>query len=261
LAWGQLEILHDEPPQCVFSGERRKLRVLFRNPTAQPVEAAVWTRLDQASAATVMPVIAAHPWKRLTVLAHQTVVESLTMDFPAVRAETRFLVHWLDDRERVLGRTDVRVYPDDLLKGLAARAGDEPVGVFDPDNLLKPILTRLKVAFHDLETGAGFDEFHGTLAILGPFASERSAPAGLGQRIKTKAKKPATWVWIQPPGPRAEEIFPPAYVVRLGGASVVVVHPSLVTDLVNSPQAQLDLLRCIDLAQHPDLPRLPESTP
>jgi len=256
-AWGQLEILREEPRQAAFSGEGRKLQVLFRNPTAQSVEINLRTRLFQASSATAMPIGTAQPWKRLSMLANQTVVENLTLEFPAVRAETRFLVHWLDDRDRVLGLTEVEVHPDDLLKALAARAGDGPVGVFDPDNLLKPILTRLKVTFHDLETGAGLDGFHGSLAIIGPFAAERSAPAGLGERIKAKAQKPGVWLWIQPPRSRGAGTFPPVYVVPCGLASVVVVHPSLVADLANSPQAQLDLLRCIDWAQHPELVRLP----
>lgn len=257
LLWGQLEILRDEPPPSAFSGESRKLRVLFHNPTAQALDSNLRTRLYQASSATVMPAGPVQPWKRLTILAHQTVAENFTMNFPAVRAETRFQVHWLDDRDQMLGLTEVQVHPDDLLKGLAARAGGEAVGVLDPDNLLKPILTRLKVAFHDLESGAGFDGFHGRLAIVGPFAAERSAPAGLGERIKANAKEPGVWVWIQPPGPRGAGTFPPVYVVPCGLASVVVVHPDLMADLAHSPRAQLDLLRCIDWAQHPELVRLP----
>lgn len=257
LAWGQMEILRDEPSPAVFSGEARPLSVRFRNPTGQLIDLPLRTRLYQASSATLMPVGPAQPWKRLTVLPSQTVIETVSLDFPAVRTETHFQLHWLDGQDRPVGKTDVQVCPEDLLGVLINRAGNEPLGVFDPDSLLKPILTRLKVPYHDLEAGLGLEGFRGKLAIIGPFASEASMPANLARRVAAKAKEPMGIIWVQPPGPHAAAVFPPAYVVRPGGC-VVVVHSSLVADLAQSPKAQVNLLRCVELALHPDRLRLPE---
>ena len=94
-ARAQLQALPDKEPQRAFSGEGRKVAVLLHNPGAGPVEADLRTRLQQASSATTAPLGEA-PWKKLTVLPGQTVLESVNLTFPSIKAETRFLVQLVD---------------------------------------------------------------------------------------------------------------------------------------------------------------------
>ncbi len=53
----QFKVVDSGPPQAVFSGEDRAIRVLIENPTEQKLEMNVSTRLHQASSATSMPVV------------------------------------------------------------------------------------------------------------------------------------------------------------------------------------------------------------
>jgi hypothetical protein len=90
-------------------------------------------------------------WKRLRVLAHQTVLESAKLDFPEVRTGTRFLAQWLDESGHKVGQVILMVYPQHILKGLKPLADEQPVGLFDPLNQLKPLLKTGGVDFEDLE--------------------------------------------------------------------------------------------------------------
>lgn len=94
-AIGQLVIVADDEVPCTFTGDGRQIDVRFRNPGTSPVTADLHTRLYQASSATAAPLGEA-AWKTLTVLPGQTLLESAAMTFPPVKAETRFLVQWLD---------------------------------------------------------------------------------------------------------------------------------------------------------------------
>ena len=162
------EVVAEEEPLHLYR-RRATINVRFRNPSASPVAADLRTRLYQASSATAAPLGEA-PWKKLAVLPGQTVLESATATFPAVKAETRFLVQWLDGTNQVIGVTQVLGYPPDLLKELKPLAGDDPLGVLDPQNQLKPLLKAAAVEFQDLED-TGLENYHGKLAIIGPFQS------------------------------------------------------------------------------------------
>ena len=63
------------------------------------------------------------PWKTLEVLPGQTVVESAELNFPAVNAETRFVIQWLAGADRVLGVSDALVYPTNPLAQLLPLIG------------------------------------------------------------------------------------------------------------------------------------------
>jgi hypothetical protein len=263
-AFGQLELATDQPTQSVFAGEGRKIAVVWRNAGDKTVDVELRTRLYQTTCATAVQ-LSETTWKRLQVLPGQTVIESALLSFPAVKAETRFLVQWLEGTNTVLGKTEVLVYPTNLLAELKALAGDEPLGVFDPSNQLKPLLKTLKIEFVDLEN-SGLEDFRGKLAIVGPFESKVKMPPRLGNKIKKLAAKGMAVVWIQPPPEirlppsRREGIKPSFCTVPEGKGAVVVVQAGLVSDLSESPQAQLNLIQFARLALGPELPRLPDLT-
>ena len=257
-ALAQLQTLLDKEPQRVFAGEGRRITVVFHNPQGSAVDADLHTRLYQSSSATALP-LGDVPWKKLQVLPGQTVLESATMTFPSVKAETRFLVKWLEGTNKVAGMTEVFVYPADLLKALKPLAGEEPLGVFDPQNQLKPLLKAVAVECQDL-ADTGLEDYHGKLAIVGPFQSKAQVPEETGDRIKKIARKGVAVVWIQPPPTARDRLQPSFYAVPENTNAVVVVQPALVSGLPDNPQAQLDLIYFCKMALAPEPLRLPNPT-
>ena len=133
VAQAALQVVPGENPPGVVGGAASNIRVVFSNPDHEIFDAEIRARFFQTSSATVVPVGEA-AWKRLQVLPGQTVIESARLDFPAVKAETKFLVQWLENTNHIIGRTEVLVYPTNLLAELKPLAGDEPLGVGSHDN-------------------------------------------------------------------------------------------------------------------------------
>jgi hypothetical protein len=259
LALAQLELVPAEMAATAFSGEGRRMPVVFRNVSAQTIEADLRIRLLQASSSTAIP-LGETPWKKLQVLPGQKVLETARMAFPAVKAESRFLVQWVNANQQVLGVTEVMVYPTNLLAELKALAGETPLAVLDPANQLKPLLKELKVEVEDLER-TELENFTGKLALFGPFAAKEQMPARLPRRIAARCKTGLAAVWIQPPAGRLPKFQPSFYPVQLGQGTVVVAEARMVADLAENPVAQLNLVRLARLAMRPEPFALPGLEP
>jgi hypothetical protein len=188
------------------------------------------------------------------------VLESAVLTFPRVKAETRFLVQLLDGADKVIGVTEVLVYPPDLLKDLRPLAGEEAIGAFDPQNRLKPLLKAAAVDYQDLED-TGLEAYSGKLAVIGPFQSRAQMWKGLSGQVKALALKGAGVVWIQPPPEKHQCLKPSFCSVLEGKGAVVVAQAGLVANLTDNPEAQLNLIQLARLALHPEPPRLPHQTP
>ncbi len=251
----QLRLLPDEKPQCVFAGEPQTLSLRWRNPGGQPGTAEIRAKIFEATTAVAAPFREA-PWKNLTVLPGQTVVESATLAFPLIRAETRFLVQWLTESDHVVGTTEVLAYPPDLLPGLKPLLDGTALGVFDPMNRLQPLLKKAAIESSDLED-VGLDHFEGKLAILGPFGSSSQMRDGFAKNVKALARNGVGVVWMQPPMKNRQRLEPSFYIVREGRGAVVVVQHELLVGLSESPEPQLTLLELCRLAAKPESLRLP----
>ncbi|MDB6021657.1 MAG: hypothetical protein JWQ04_1514 [Pedosphaera sp.] len=252
LASAQLQVVPEHETQCVFAGTPRNIEVIWRNDGDKPIAVPVHLQVYQASSATVMEVGSSLDWKQLDLLPHQTVVETVSLTFPPVKTGTRFLIRWLDEISKVLGHSDLIVYPTNLLDALEPLTERKPVGVFDPQNQLKPLLKAAALEFEDLEF-TGLKRFSGKLAILGPFPAKTSEPQALARNIAELANSGVAVVWIKPPPAIGPELEPAVYSVRLGHGAVSVVQAHVVTNLADSPLAQLNLIRSAELAVKPDL--------
>lgn len=240
----------------VFAGPNRQIKITLRNPANQLVAVNLRPRVYQ-TAVTTAAQLYERPAKFASVLPGQTVLETASLDFPTVRAVTSFVVQWLDDSNSILGKTEVLVYPTNLLAQFKTLAGGEPPGVFDPGNELQPLLRAQSVEFQDLIED-GTDKFHGKLAVFGPFASRQQMRESLAEDIRALAKRGVAVVWLQPPpGPRAP-LKPSFYTVRVGDGAVVVAQGELVSRLAESPEAQLNLIRLAEAALRPEPLDLPE---
>jgi hypothetical protein len=255
-AFAQLQLLPNTELQRVFAGNGRRITLTWRNPSAETIAVVLRARLHQVSSATTIPLGEA-PWKKLDLLPGQTVLESAMLDFPAVRAETRFLIQWVENTNTVAGSTELLVYPTNLLQDLRPLAGDEPIGVFDPQNQLKPLFKALSIECSDLEDN-DLENFPGKLAIIGPFQSPAQMREGLAKQVKSLAAKGRGIVWLLPPAGRRENPKPSFYTVLAGKGTVVVVQPALVANLPESPLAQLNLIYFSRLALHPEPLVLPD---
>jgi hypothetical protein len=261
VARAQLQLITDTAAQCVFAGDARKITVVWHNVGDKAVDAEMRTRLYQTSSATSV-LLNEWRWKQLQVLAGQTVIESASLNFPTIKAETRFLIQWLEGTNKVAGTTEVFVYPTNLLEQLKPLAGENEtgLGVLDPSNQLKLLLKKLAVKFVDLEE-AELDDFSGKLAIVGPGSPGDSEGTGLGGPIGRLAKKGMAVVWIQSPSKKRDKLWPSYYSVPESRASVIVVEPALIADLSGNPQSQLNLIYFCQLALHPQPPALPDLSP
>jgi hypothetical protein len=252
----QLQVVPEHRPLAVFGGIDQNIAVQLRNIGGQAVESELRLVLLQTSTATAAR-SSEVPWKRLLVLPGQTVLEAAAVTFPAVRAETRFLVQWVAGPSNIVGRTEVLVYPTNLLAQLKAFAGDTPIGVFDPMNELKPLLRAVAVEFQNLQD-TGTDKFLGRLAIFGPFPSATlngNEPVGPIERL---ARKGTGIVWLQPPPEPRSKLQPSFYSVPFGSNAAIIVQPKVVQNLATEPQSQLNLIQLCGLALQPEAPQFPK---
>ena len=263
LAWGwpgvlgaQLQLLPDPEPQRVFAGEARKITVVWHNTGDKAASAEIHARLYQTSSATAV-LLTEKLWRKIEILPGQTVLESAQMDFPPVDAKTQFLIQWLWGTNLVIGKSEVLVYPTNLLVELKTLMGENVLGVLDPNNELKPLLKQNCVDFMDLgETS--LDDFQGKLAIIGPFQSKTQMREGLAQAVRKIARKGVAVAWLQPPRSLSDKIEPSFYSVLKGKGAVVVVQPNLVANLAENPRSQLSLIYFSRLALHPEPFHLPD---
>jgi hypothetical protein len=245
----QLQLVPEHPVQRVFGGMAQKVNVVWYNAGENTVKAEVHARLYQATSATVAP-SGEIPWKRLEVLPRQTILESVSLDFPAVRAETRFLVQWIVGTNQPTEPTEILVYPTNLLNELNGLVHGDDFGVLDPGDHIKPLLTQSGIDFLDLGT-VPLEKFHGKLAIIGPYDTKAQMREGLGMAVKKIAAAGVAVVWLQPPSDPAEEIKPSFYVVSGNKATVVVVQPELVASVSKNPLSQLNLVYFCKLSLNP----------
>lgn len=258
LGQAQLAVVSNGAPQSCFGGTTCQVSVALHNGGFQPVACAAHTRLFQTATATAVE-LNISSWKHLQILPGQTILESASFAFPPVTAATQFVIQWWDRTNQLLGVTSVWVYPTNLLAELKPLAGDA-LGIYDPQNRLKPLLKNLNLNFTDLET-AGLAPFSGRLVIIGPAQPEATAPEALASQVKALARQGTAVVWILPAPPTATPpagLQPSFYSVPERTNAVIVAQPEVVAGLADNPQAQLNLLGLCRLAVHPRPPALPE---
>jgi len=243
-AW---EVVSESSPPTVFGGDDRSISVTFKNGGDKPLPMEAGWRFFQTTSATAV-LLRQAPWKTLQAQPGQAIIESLVLDFPAVRAETPFLIQWLESTNHVIGTTEVWAYPTNLLAELQTLAPREDLlGIFDPNSKIKPLLAALNIPFSDLEW-AGIARFRGRLAVIGPFDSKAQMPGDLEHRILTAAGKGVGVVWLLPPRHWREKLQPSFQVVPTNARPVIKVQDYLVAGLATNPTAQLNLLHFARLA-------------
>jgi hypothetical protein len=235
-AAAQMQLVADSQAQAVFAGSTQIVRVVLHNAGDAPASRDVDMRLVQLTAASAVSIGDARPWKKIDLLPRQTVLETMAVAFPEVRAATGFGVELVG-----IGRVRVTAWPHDVLQRLKTLAGDVPLGVFDPNGQLKTLLKQASVAMADFE----IEPTDSKLAIV--WSNGRNLP----ESVKSRVTKGMSAVWIR------SSTVPTSYAVRIGAGVIVVAPESTIRGLADSPLPQLTLIRDAELALQPEALRLP----
>ncbi|HLH52703.1 MAG TPA: hypothetical protein VKY92_03725 [Verrucomicrobiae bacterium] len=249
------EVLSPNEPPAVFGGGARSIPLLWHNPTGHHISVPISLELWQVQSSIAMP-LGDVPWKELQVLPGQTVLESAAIEVPVVRAQTRFLARWVDARSEILGVSEFVAYPTNLLRELQVLGGPDPVGVYDPTDQLKPLLSLAGVEYTDLQE-EGFDRHYGRLLIVGPFNLANPQPGWLATAIQSRARKGAAVVWVTSAQEDPALLTPSFFSVSIGKGVVIVAEPSLIKDLAQNPRSQLRLVELCRIAITRRVPLLP----
>ena len=207
-----------EEPQIIFAGREQTVRVSFPDKDGERS-----FRLWQATAATLVPV-----GEPKTVPTTRTVVETLPVTVPEVRAATRFVIE-------VGGvKTVVLAVPADVLKGLSRLSDkdEQPLGVFDPDAKLRPALKQAGVEYVDFEAEPRDCRF------VIAWTKDEILPASVSRRVKAGM----ALVWVRP------HRLAGVLITRWEAGHVVVVPPAP----IETAAMQFNLVRYAELALTPD---------
>jgi len=240
----QLTVETEGGPEACFGGRSNTVAVRFHNPGAATAETDVKIQLFQANSATRVALGERMNWKHLQVLPRQTVLELAEVGLPAVKAETPFLLTWLDDTGRKLGESNLAVYPTNLLDLLTNLAGGKPIGVYDVSLQVQRAFQRSNVAFEDFQE-TGFAGFAGRLAVVAGAADD---PENLPARVQTLASDGVAVVWIQAPLPRRPELEPALSSVPFGRGAIATMPSRTVAALGETPLAQINLLQAAKMS-------------
>lgn len=253
----KLMMVPSAEPQCVFGGSKANVKMVFQNTGDANFSGEMAMKLFLTSSSTVAPLDERH-WKKLNVLASQTITESAPLEMPKVERAVKVLIQWIAPAGHIAGNTELIVYPTNLLLELKLLLGGDGAnfGVLDPHHQFKSAFETSGIKFVDLaETELG--GFAGRLALVGPCNPDDPEWNGLAERIQAVAKKGTPVVWIQRPQRDEGGAAPSYYVALQNRTAVVVAQPELVANIVDNPRSQINLLHFCKLALLPETPALP----
>lgn len=251
--WGQLTLNPEPGIQAAFCAEPVKLKVGFSNPKNEVTKTPLRTRVYQKSSATLMPVGEIQPWKEVRLLEGQSVIETVSITFPEIKAPTRFQVHVLGE-QTLIGKVEVDVYPPNLLKQISLLLGESKLAIFDPQNHLKPSFVKAGIAFEDLQSGTELDVFQGKLAIFNLTPPTQRPSQEFEAHVHQIIKRGIAVIWIRPETENHQLPAPLTMVMREGIESGVLIKTRECFNL-SEPSAQMSLLYLAGIALTPDLTR------
>jgi hypothetical protein len=135
--------------------------------------------------------------------------------------------------------------PPDFLNALSP---EEPVGVYDPEGKLSPVLEQAKVKFTPLPEKPADDSFTGHLILFRP-AATAAGPALVADRVRAAAKRGLTVVWLLP-HPSAPAL---ASFERIGAGAVIRLDQRNFDHLATSADEQWHFAEAARLLLRPDL--------
>ena len=254
----QIELVPDPQPQTVFSGGTADIRGVFRNASSEEYTGTLSLHLFQATSATAVLLTNA-PWKELRVLPGQTVLESAKLELPAIRGDApEFIVQWVENGKRVVGKTRIQAVAKDVLQGLKQLSPDNPIGLLDPVGDITSVIADAGIERVGLDLQS-LAEFKGKLVVVsaGEGPSSEADDERVASTVKTLAGGGVGVVWAQRPARPGEAMRPSFRVIQAGKGVVVAVDRALIANLRQDPRAQRNLVQLARLATNTE----PSGTP
>jgi hypothetical protein len=239
-----ITVLRESETPWVYAAPGQSLRVTIQNSDPSEYQGELRYRLLQGSHTVAAPV-ASGTAKTLRLLAGQTSIETLAIDIPPVNAPSSFFVQWLKETKPI-GITMLVAFPTNCLERLKALAGESPLGVWDRDGQIQPLLAGHAVPFYELDK-EGWEGFAGKMVLIN--AGKRTPE--LTEHVVAAQKRGIAMVLIiKDAGDKPGDLTPDFTVQTAGNAKRVTVRASFLTDW-SRPQTQIRLLRLAELASPP----------
>ena len=161
-----LQLRAPTEPLIVFAGQTSAASLYIHNSDTNARSAAVRLRLFQLSSATKLP-FGSFPARELQIPAGLTTLLENAVEFPHVRAATRFQLEWGSPQGNS-ARQFATAVPTNLLEELETLSAPQPLGLYDPQDRFAPVLAGLKVKTTRLSNFSDLAVMAGTPRIGGP---------------------------------------------------------------------------------------------
>ena len=246
---GQLSIVAPKKLPALFPGAN-SLTPMWTNRGPEQVEMEIKGALFQAGSKLALQ-LPLEIVEKLRLLPNQAALMPINFEVPEVRAKTLFVIQWQDPSAKALGKTELKVYPSDLLRELELMAGDTALGIFNLDAKFETGFRNSKVKSERLEQD-GIGGYAGKLLIAGGEQAQDSSR----ETLIAVARRGAVVVCIV--AHSDDEILRPNFSARAYGAGVVVfVQETFLDHFDTNPESQLRLVEICRMAMKPGTPELP----
>lgn len=250
-AQADIELVSNPASQAVFGGSPASLLLTLRNIATNTISGTLRAKVFQVSSATAAAFqeLAA---SRIRLLPGQTIIETVSAEFPTVLTETSFLLQWWIGTNTMIGTSQVSVYPTNLLAALEKLVPAGQLGLFDSEELQGQFIRPTEIGARELAV-ANLETFPGHLLIV---LGHNGSP-DFSNAIKALAKRGVAVLWISQ-SRRRGNLVPSFYVKNDLPGAIVVVQPEMVENLARSPRSQWNFIQLARMALHPEPFDLPE---
>jgi hypothetical protein len=246
---GQPSIVAPEKLPAFFPGAN-SLTLIWTNRGPEQIEMEIKGAFFQTSSklALRLPVEIV---EKLRLLLNQAALMPIRIDVPEVRAKTLFVIRWQDVSAKALGKTELNVYPREMLRELETMAGDTALGIFNLDAKFETGFRKSKVKIERLEQD-GIGGYAGKLLIAGGEQAQDSSR----ETLIALARRGVVIVCIV--AHNDDETLRPNFFARAYGTGVVVFVQEMFLDHFDTnPESQLRLVEICRMATKPGVPELP----
>ena len=225
--------------QAVFGGRESVLRIELKNTTDREIEGPASFRIWQVTKGVAMPVGEVLEWKRVKILGGQTLLDELRVTLPRVQAGSHFVVK-VRVANDLIGEAIVNAYPANLLRQVQPLLEGGAIGLLETELSPAPFLAQ----GFDVTAAIRLKNFSGALLVVGEGVSE----AGTVEQIHKWSERGGRVIWLKAADVEKPATIPSALVKRIGRGVIVEVESRALTDLGNSPLAQLNFVRAAQMA-------------
>jgi hypothetical protein len=231
--------LQNNPTQ-IFLGENRSIGLVITN-RAEEAKVSLDYRIFQLATGIGAPLGPRALWKEIPLHAGQTILESLKITIPKLKAPTKFALKLFETGQgKEITTLTFNAYPTDLLSQLKETLKDHQLALFDEMQIFAPALEKAGVEFlkvKNLSDPILADKPVFLIVAANPEAGE----------IADLSKVTVAIIQFASEGRDALDQLPIEGHPK-NKAYVVECDPSLFRDFAQAPESQINLIRAVQYA-------------